>query len=124
MRRAAPGNDGGKDAVSGRFAPGDTVMVRNDWPEAAGPRVHIRTPHFVRGQQGVVQRILGAFANPEDLAFGRPGQPPQTLYQVRFAQRALFPDGKGDAHDTLTADIFEHWLEPGPLTSSTGERHG
>lgn len=119
MRRAAPGDDGGEIAVTGRFSPGDTVLVRNDWPEAAGKRVHIRTPHFVRGHEGVVERVLGAFPNPEDLAFGRPGLPPKTLYQVKFAQRALFPDGKGAAHDTLTADIFEHWLEP-----ATGGRHG
>ncbi len=29
--------------VSGRFAPGAAVLVRDDWPEARGP-VHIRTP--------------------------------------------------------------------------------
>jgi nitrile hydratase subunit beta len=97
--------------MSAHFSPGDTVRVRNDWPEADGKRVHIRTPHFLRGQEGVVERILGDFRNPEDLAFGKPGTPPRTLYQVKFAQRALFPDGKGAPTDTLTADIYEHWLE-------------
>ncbi|MBI3992924.1 MAG: nitrile hydratase subunit beta, partial [Candidatus Lambdaproteobacteria bacterium] len=33
------------------------------------------------------------------------------LYTVRFAQRDLWPDYGGQPHDTLVADIFEHWLE-------------
>ncbi len=97
-----------------RFSPGDAVRVRNDWPEALGRRVHIRTPHFVRGREGVVERVLGTYPNPESLAFGQPGLPPQTLYQVRFAQAALFPDGSGSTRDTLTADLYEHWLEQTP----------
>lgn len=101
--------------MNARFAPGDAVRVRDDWPEAkaaeTGRRPHIRTPHFVRGAEGTIERLLGAYANPEDLAYGRPaGKHP--LYQVRFPQRALFPDGKGAASDTLVADLYEHWLEP------------
>ena len=53
------------------FAAGDTVRVKDAWPEARGP-VHIRTPHYVRGVTGEVVRHLGDFANPEDLAFRRP----------------------------------------------------
>ena len=94
-----------------RFSPGETVRVRDDWPEAAGRRVHIRTPHFVRGREGVIERVLGTYPNPETLAFGQPGLPAQPLYQVRFAQTALFPDGSGGDRDTLTADLYEHWLE-------------
>lgn len=103
-----------------RFSPGDAVRVRDDWPESAGRRVHIRTPHFVRGRAGVVERVLGTYPNPEALAFGQPGLPAQPLYQVRFAQAALFPDGSGRAGDTLTADIYEHWLE----STSAGAAHG
>jgi len=95
-----------------RFSPGDAVRVKDDWPEAGSRRVHIRTPHFVRGQDGVVERLLGSYPNPEELAFGKPGLPEQPLYQVRFGQHVLFPDGDGAAGDTLTADIYEHWLEP------------
>lgn len=97
--------------MSGRFAPGDTVRVRNDWPESGPDRVHIRTPHFLRGRLGVVERQLGEFPNPEDLAFSRPASPGM-LYQVKFLQRVLFPDGKGGPADTLAADLYEHWLEP------------
>jgi len=99
--------------MTARFSPGDPVRVKDSWPEAQGRRVHIRTPHFVRGRAGVVERFLGAYPNPEELAFGKPGLPPAPLYQVRFDQKTLFPDGDGAAGDTLTADLYEHWLEPG-----------
>ena len=46
-----------------QFAPGQTVTVR---PGAAPG--HIRTPWYLRGKTGVVERICGAFGNPEELA--------------------------------------------------------
>lgn len=103
-----------------RFSPGDAVRVRDDWPEESGRRVHIRTPHFVRGCEGVIESILGSYPNPEDLAFGRPGLPPRPLYQVKFPHRSLFPDARANDHDTLTADIYEHWLEPQTRLTSHG----
>ena len=90
------------------FEPGAIVRVKNDWPETRGP-VHIRTPHYVRGMQGTVVRRLGAFPNPEDLAFARPA-PPCALYHVRFDQPEVWHEGR--AGDELLVEIFEHWLEP------------
>jgi hypothetical protein len=89
------------------FAPGDTVRVRDDWPEARGP-VHIRTPYYVRGVMGEVVRHLGDFPNPEDLAFERPA-PRLPLYHVRFRKDALWPERKAD--DEIVVEIFEPWLE-------------
>ena len=89
------------------FAPGEAVRVKNAWPEAVGP-VHIRTPHYVRGVTGEVVRYLGAFANPEDLAFVRVAEP-RALYHVRFLKGAIWPEAKQD--DELLIEIFEHWLE-------------
>jgi len=93
-----------------RYSPGDRVRVRLDWPEAGPKRVHIRTPHYLRGRSGVIERVFGAYPNPESLAFGQPGQPAQPLYQVRFAQAPLWSTGA--AADTVVADLYEHWLEP------------
>jgi len=93
--------------MSGAFAPGTPVRVRDDWPEARGP-VHIRTPHYLRGKPGTVVRALGAYPNPEDLAFARPAAE-RALYHVAFAQDALWPDGRAD--DTLLVELYEHWLE-------------
>ena len=93
--------------MSGTFASGTAVRVRDDWPETRGP-VHIRTPHYLRGRQGVVLRRLGAFPNPEDLAFARPA-PLRALYHVAFAQPPVWNEGR--AGDELLVEIFEHWLE-------------
>jgi nitrile hydratase len=94
--------------MSGGFAPGTTVRVRDDWPETRGP-VHIRTPHYLRGKPGTVVRRLGAYPNPEDLAFARPAES-KPLYHVAFAQDAVWPDGRSDT--TLLVEVYEHWLEP------------
>jgi nitrile hydratase len=87
---------------------GTTVRVRDDWPEARGP-VHVRTPHYVRGRNGIVVRHLGDFDNPEDLAFGRPAAR-LPLYHVLFAQAELWLEAAGTSGDVLV-ELFEPWLE-------------
>lgn len=96
--------------TAGRLSPGTAVRVWDDWPEARGP-AHIRTPHYVRGRAGRVVRHLGDFANPEDLAFGRPA-PRIALYHVAFDPGDIWP-GTTSA-DGLLIEIFDHWLEPAP----------
>ena len=90
-----------------RYSPGQSVRTR-----VAYPRTHCRTPYYLRGKSGVVERQVGEFRNPEKLAYGKPGLPKRPLYIVRFAQRDLWPDYAGPAADSLTAEIYEHWLEP------------
>lgn len=89
------------------LAPGTDVRVKLDWPESRGP-CHIRTPHYLRGKDGVVVRHLGNYPNPEDLAFARPA-PLLALYHVRFPLAELWPDGKGA--DTILVELYETWLE-------------
>jgi nitrile hydratase len=84
------------------------VRVKDDWPETRG-RVHIRTPHYLRGMRGTVVRSFGDFANPEDLAFGRPATK-RALYHVAFDQPSVWQEGKPG--DELLVEIYEHWLEP------------
>ncbi len=93
--------------MSAAFAPGSRVRVR--WADPPG---HLRTPYYVRGKTGVVERYLGDFANPEELAYGRSGLPKQPLYRVRFPQREVWPDYAGRADDTVDIEIYQHWLEP------------
>ena len=97
------------DALPARFAPGARVQVRS-----AAPPGHLRTPWYVRGRSGAVERQCGAFANPEELAYNRPGLPKQPLYRVRFRQRELWPDYRGAAQDTIEVELYQHWLEPAP----------
>ena len=88
------------------FPPGTRVRIADRWPEADGP-AHIRTPHYVRGRIGTIVAPLGAFPNPEDIAFARPA-PETALYHVEFRPRDLWPDAGGDA---IVIEIYEHWLE-------------
>lgn len=89
-----------------RFAPAEKVRVHS-W----APPGHVRTPYYLRGHVGVVESVVGAFRNPEDLAYGRRDDPPVALYRVSFAVAELWPDAEAKHGDRLIADIFEHWLE-------------
>lgn len=73
---------------------------------------HVRTPIYVRGKTGVIERVVGSFPNPEQLAYGLPGLPYKMLYRVNFSQKDLWPDYDGHPDDTLEIEIYEHWLEP------------
>ena len=72
---------------------------------------HHRTPAYVKGKTGRIERIHGSFTNPETRAYGRDGLPEQRLYLVGFAQADVWPDSPRQAGDQLYVDIFEHWLE-------------
>lgn len=93
--------------MSTLFAAGDRVTVRR-----ADPPGHLRTPWYVRGKTGVVERVLDAFPNPEERAYGRSGLPAQPLYRVRFLQTDLWPNYTGPERDTVDVEIYQHWLEP------------
>jgi nitrile hydratase len=95
------------EELTPQFRTGDRVAVR-----AAYPIGHVRTPYDIRGKRGVVERLCGAFGNPEELAYARPGLPKQPLYRVRFLQRQVWPEYEGSPGDTVDVEIFQHWLEP------------
>jgi nitrile hydratase len=78
----------------------------------ADPPGHLRTPWYIRGHVGTIERLCGAFPNPEELAFFRPGLPAQPLYRVRFRQREVWPDYAGAERDYVEVEIYQHWLEP------------
>lgn len=85
------------------FAPGQRVRVRQMMPPG-----HVRTPAYLRGQVGQVERVLGPFPNPEVQAYGHKAEK-LPLYRVRFELRTLWGDG---GTDSLEAEIYAHWLEP------------
>ena len=75
------------------------------------PPGHVRTPHYLRGKTGVIERNLGAFPNPENLAYGQPA-PARALVRVRFTMADIWGPETENPNDTLDAEIYEHWLEP------------
>lgn len=93
--------------MSGDFRPGDKVRVVRTHPPG-----HRRTPYYVRGKIGEIERVCGAFPNPEELAYGFDGLPRKMLYRVRFRQAEVWPDYAGSDGDTVDVDIYEHWLRP------------
>ncbi|HYG53980.1 MAG TPA: SH3-like domain-containing protein [Burkholderiales bacterium] len=88
------------------FKPGDRVRVLKSYPLG-----HIRTPYYIRGCVGEVERLCGSFPNPEELAQMRSGEPRQPLYRVRFRQKEVWPDYQGPDRDVVEIEIYQHWLE-------------
>jgi nitrile hydratase len=89
-----------------QFRPGERVRVIEAYPLG-----HVRTPFYIRGKTGVIERYCGSFPNPEELAQMRDGLPAQPLYRVRFRQQEVWPDYAGSAADVLEVEIYQHWLE-------------
>lgn len=90
-----------------RFQRDERVRVRR-----APSLGHVRTPGYIKGKEGFIERICGEFANPEELAYARDGLPKETLYRVRFEQTHVWPGYGGRREDTVDVEIYEHWLEP------------
>jgi nitrile hydratase len=89
-----------------RFRSGQRVRV------AARPHDgHHRTPGYLKGKTGSVERLHGSFPNPEIGAYGGDGRPEQPLYLVGFAERDVWPHYVGRETDRIYADVYEHWLE-------------
>ena len=65
---------------------------------------HHRTPAYLKGRSGTIERRHGSFRNPETRAYGGDGLPEQALYLVRFDL---------DGGDRVLADVYDHWLEAG-----------
>jgi len=107
MKNAASLKSTYTSAPSHRYKVGDKVVVKRSFPPG-----HRRTPQYIRGKQGVIERICGAYPNPEELAYGFDGLPEKVLYRVRFAQNHVWSGYAGPAHDLIEMEIFEHWLEP------------
>jgi len=89
------------------FARGDRVRII----DLAKPG-HVRTPMYVRGKLGVIDRYCGRFENPEERAYGHIGGTRIPLYRVRVMQRDLWPDYQGSNGDSLVLEIYQHWLKP------------
>ena len=93
--------------MSAVFDAGQRVTVRT-----SNPPGHVRTPFYIRGKSGEIERVCDRFGNPEELAFGRRYGTPVQLYRVRFDLHDVWSDYAGRDGDTIDVELYEHWLEP------------
>ena len=78
---------------------------------ARAHRGHHRTPCYIKGKTGRIERVHASFKNPETRAYGDNGLPETRLYLVSFAPSEIWPDTPARAGDRIYVDVFEHWLE-------------
>jgi nitrile hydratase len=90
-------------AARARFVDGDRVCVRRMRP--AG---HTRCPRYVRGVEGVVERVRGMDRFPDIGPYQGPLEP---VYSVAFRSLDLF-GASAEGEWTVLLDLFESYLEP------------
>jgi nitrile hydratase len=88
------------------YAVGQQVRISN-----RPHRGHHRTPTYIKGKTGRVERVHAAFRNPETRSYGEDGLPEMPLYMVSFDRRELWPEQIADDDHRICVDVFEHWLE-------------
>jgi len=79
------------------FEAGERVRVL-----PSGKPGHVRTPAYLKGKVGWVESLIGAFPNPEELAYGHSGLPERPLYKVGFRQIDLWDSYTGPPKTTST----------------------
>ena len=94
------------------FAPGDCVVVRReDVVRTTWRRPHLRTPGYLHGATGHVERFMGSFGDPSLLAYGMQDAPALPLYRVRFRLADLWSEAEeGERDTTVTVDVYGSWL--------------
>jgi nitrile hydratase len=93
------------DPVPPKFEVGEAVVARNVHPIG-----HTRSPRYVRGHRGVIDRDHGVFIFADAHAMGL-GRQPQHVYSVRFSGRELWGPN-GHANDAVYVDLWDDHLDP------------
>ena len=126
-----PGSEVPVDRPPRVFVTGDRVRVKHEDFATPWSKPHLRTPGYIFGCEGEIERVCGEFGNPERLAFRSHLLPEaegdeedavspamkekSTLYRVRFTQRELWgSDAQAEewegANDTVEVEIYQNWL--------------
>jgi len=93
--------------VAPRFQLGYRVRARN-----INPMGHTRSPRYVRGRLGTVERLCGVEPLWDSDTYGRRvSSKPQPVYTVRFTARELWGE-KSNHLDSIYVDMWEDYLEP------------
>jgi hypothetical protein len=96
-----------KNTALAKFQVGEKIrIVSNKFPIG-----HYRTPMYIRGKVGRIERVLDRFLNPEEEGYGENEGPKVQLYLVHFKQTDVWANYSGKKSDELAIEIYEHWLE-------------
>jgi len=93
------------EAVAPKFKPGDAVIARNLHPVG-----HTRSPRYLRGCRGIVDRDHGVFVFADSNAAGT-GPSPQHVYSVRFTAQEIWGP-EASSRDNVYADLWDDHLDP------------
>lgn len=100
MRRGGPVDR--PSSAPAQFAVGDRVKARVQHPAS-----HTRLPNYVRGHEGVIERVHGCHVFPDSNALGQ-GEQPTWLYNVRFDASDLW--GSDGSARYVHVDCWEPYL--------------
>lgn len=87
------------------FKVGDVVRVRDFYTSG-----HTRLARYLRGKQGVVDRVYDSFVFP-DTNSKREGENPQHVYNVRFDAAHVWGEDVAEPNQTIYFDLWEPYLE-------------
>ena len=74
-----------------RLVAGQVVRIKREDSRVRWRKPHLRTPGYLFGAVGVVERFIGHFPNPEEKAFSSNQDPgTQPLYLVAFKNKDLW----------------------------------
>ena len=89
-----------------RFAVGQRVRMRSSQVSH-----HTRLPAYVRGKQGIIERVHGVHVFPDTNSQGL-GEQPQWLYTVVFEEREIWGNLAQPQSLKVSVDAWEPYLEP------------
>tara|TARA_R110002167_G_scaffold109748_1_gene279827 strand:+ start:1220 stop:1885 length:666 start_codon:yes stop_codon:yes gene_type:complete len=92
------------ETAPARFKAGDAVRVANRHPLS-----HTRAPRYVRGREGVIDRMHGVFVFADENAQGN--KIGEHCYSVCFEARELWGP-EAAAEDRVFVDLWDSHLEP------------
>ena len=93
------------------FQVGDKVCVRHENYATRWLKPHLRTPGYLYGKIGIIERCCGVFPNPEYFAYNNTKNTTthqQPLYRVRFNQKYIWDHYNGNAEDTIDVEIYQN----------------
>ncbi|CAF2847970.1 unnamed protein product [Rotaria sp. Silwood2] len=107
------------------FHVGDKVRVHHENYATRWIKPHLRTPGYLYGKVGIIERCCGSYPNPEYFAYDNTESTTihrQPLYRVRFNQKYIWDHYEGGADDTIDVEIYQHWLMPALQPYSSREK--